>query len=181
MRYLIDDHMDRCTEAEVMRLLSRVSAQRREQALQYRHLTGRWACLRSWEMLSELLGYPSPEWVYNEHGCPRIEGGPCFSISHCREAIIVAVDEAPIGVDIECSRRVTESLIRYTMNDEEVADILSAEEREQRFLYYWTRKEAWLKRQGTGITGDMRSVLDTATEIDTYITDNYIYSITKPK
>lgn len=175
---MLDDHIEHCTEAEVSRLLSVVSPQRAEQALRYKHLFGRWACLRTWEMLSLLLGHPSPEWQYTEYGQPYISGGPHFSISHCRSALLVAIDDSPVGVDVECDRTVSDSLIRYTMSDAEVADILSAPDPTARFLYYWTRKEAYLKRQGTGITGDLKDVLMPDIPINTVITDNYIYSIT---
>ena len=53
MRIMIFDHMDQCTEAEVQRMLPLVSAQRREQALKYKHTFGQFCCLKSWLMLEQ--------------------------------------------------------------------------------------------------------------------------------
>ena len=55
MRVEIFDHMEECTEAEVQRMLPLVSAQRREQALRYRHVFGQYCCLKSWMMLRETV------------------------------------------------------------------------------------------------------------------------------
>ena len=55
MRIKIFDNMAQCTDEEVQRMLPLVSAQRREQALRYKHTFGRFCCLKSWLMLYEML------------------------------------------------------------------------------------------------------------------------------
>ena len=55
MLYQIFDDMTQCSEQEVARLLPLVSAQRREQALRFTHLFGQYCCLKSYEMLQQLL------------------------------------------------------------------------------------------------------------------------------
>ena len=55
MSIAVFDHMELCTPAEVARMLPLVSPQRREQALQYKHVFGQFACLKSWLMLQQLL------------------------------------------------------------------------------------------------------------------------------
>ncbi len=143
---MIFDHMEECTEAEVQRMLPLVSAQRREQALKYKHTLGQFCCLKSWLMLSAMhIG--EMEFLYNEHGKPYIEGGPFFSISHCKEAIAVAIDDQPIGIDIEAIRNVDQDLILRTMNEEEQKQIHSNRD----FTRLWTQKEAIVKAQGVGI------------------------------
>ena len=129
MLYRIFDDMTQCSEQEVARLLPLVSAQRREQALRYKHTFGQYCCLQSYKMLCELLAEWSrvhqlpinqqPIFLYNDYGAPYIEGGPHFSISHCKRGIAVAVSENPIGIDIEGIRRWDEGLVRKTMNNEE--------------------------------------------------------------
>ncbi len=146
MRVMIFDHMEECTEAEVQRMLPLVSAQRREQALKYKHTLGQFCCLKSWLMLSAMhIG--EMEFLYNEHGKPYIEGGPFFSISHCKEAIAVAIDDQPIGIDVEAIRNVDQDLILRTMNEEEQKQIHSNRD----FTRLWTQKEAIVKAQGVGI------------------------------
>ena len=168
MQYLIFDDMKQCTEQEVARLLPLVSEQRRQQALGYKHLFGQFCCLKSYEMLMQLLnpslgvtckvygvkaGKDTPYiFLYNEYGQPRIEGGPCFSISHCQHGIAVAIGEKPIGIDIEHIRTAKPELVARTMNEKEQAEIWAATSPDIAFTCLWTKKEAVLKMQGTGIT-----------------------------
>ena len=74
MRVNVFERMDECTELEVQRLLPLVSAQRREQALRYKHTFGQYCCLKSWLMLMNELGNERMrelgEWQYNEHVKP---------------------------------------------------------------------------------------------------------------
>ena len=151
--------MTQCTEQEVARLLPLVSDQRRQQALRYNHLFGQFCCLKSYELLMQLLNpslytlHPTPyTFLYNEHGQPRIEGGPHFSISHCKHGIAVAVSEYPIGIDIEHVRTLKPELVARTMNAEEQSEILAAASPDIAFTRLWTQKEAVLKMLGTGIT-----------------------------
>ena len=156
-------------------MLPLVSAQRREQALRYKHTFGRFCCLKSWLMLQELIGQ-MPEWQYNEHGKPFIEGGLHFSISHCKEGIAVAVDDEPVGIDIEAIRHADEDLIKRTMNEQERQNM-----DDRAFTRLWTQKEAIVKAQGTGITSfeQLQSVGAQNAEyrIQTIENEKYIYSI----
>ena len=177
--------MTQCSEQEVARLLPLVSAQRREQALGYKHTFGQYCCLQSYKMLCELLAewgrthstpytlhstlytlhstpytlHPTPTFLYNDYGAPYIEGGPYFSISHCKTGIAVAVSENPIGIDIEAIRTFKPELMRKTMNEDEQQRITSSATPDQEFIRLWTQKEALLKLQGTGIISDLHHVL----------------------
>ena len=160
MRYTIFDHMTEGTEQEVARLLPMASQQRREQALRYQHLFGQYCCLKSYELLMELLGDDSkPELIYNEYGQPRLAHGPYFSISHCKAGIAVAVSDNPIGIDIETIRNVQPSLVAKTMNIDEQQMISQAIDPKQTFTQLWTKKEAYLKMRGTGIISDLKNTL----------------------
>lgn len=171
MLYRIFDDMTQCSEQEVTRLLSIASPQRREQALRYTHTFGQFCCLKSYEMLTELLAstpytlHPTPSFLYNEYGAPYLENGPYFSISHCKQGIAVAVSETPIGIDIEAIRPFNEGLMRKTMNSEEQTYILSSLNPEIEFIRLWTQKEAYVKMQGTGIIADMHDILCNATNV----------------
>ena len=171
MKYLVFDNMAACTEADIQRLLPLVSTQRREQALRFHHLFGQWACLKTYEMLLSLL-QPDialsqwdlaslPEFSYNEFGKPFLPQGSCFSISHCRQALAVAVCESAIGIDVESVRKADDALIRRTMNGEEQDLIARSDDAARAFIRLWTQKEAVLKWQGTGIVDDLQGVLPT--------------------
>lgn len=180
MRVEIFDYMDQCTEAEVQRMLPLVSAQRREQALKFKHVLGQYCCLKSWLMLKEGLGDSDErltDFVYNEHGKPYIENGPYFSISHCKEGIAVVIDDQPIGIDIEAIRHADADLIARTMNKKEQQLIRS----DRDFTRLWTQKEAMVKALGTGIESfeQLQTILSKSQEqkISTIEKDKYIYSI----
>jgi 4'-phosphopantetheinyl transferase len=175
MLYRIFDDMTQCSEQEVARLLPFVSAQRKEQALRYKHTFGQYCCLQSYKMLCELLAEWSrvhqlpinqqPIFLYNDYGAPYIEGGPHFSISHCKRGIAVAVSENPIGIDIEAIRTFSPDLMRKTMNEDEQLRITSSAIPEVEFIRLWTQKEALLKLQGTGIISDLHHVLTHAQDV----------------
>ena len=182
MLYRIFDDMTQCSEQEVARLLPLVSAQRREQALRYKHTFGQYCCLQSYKMLCDLLAewgrahhtplhptlytlHPTPIFLYNDYGAPYIEGGPHFSISHCKRGIAVAVSENPIGIDIESIRTFSPDLMRKTMNEDEQLRITSSAIPEVEFIRLWTQKEAILKLQGTGIISDLHHVLTHAQDV----------------
>lgn len=179
MRVAIFDHMEEATEAEVQRMLPLVSEQRREQALRYKHTLGRFCCLKSWLMLQDFLpiNVRYSDFQYNEHGKPYFEGGPNFSISHCKQGIAVVVNEKPIGIDIEAIRRADENLIARTMNEKERLTIKN----DRDFVRLWTQKEAVVKMIGTGIEGfeQLQNLLPKyrELEISTFENEHYIYSI----
>lgn len=182
MKVEIFDHMEECTETEVQRMLPLVSAQRREQALRYKHTFGQYCCLKSWLMLQDLVEIPKYrdiDFRYNEHGKPYWENGPYFSISHCKQGIAVAIDDQPIGIDIEGIRHADADLIARTMNEEERLRIKELGIRE--FTRLWTRKEAVVKAQGVGIQSfeQLQHIISKSRdlEISTFEKENYIYSI----
>lgn len=184
--------MEQCTDQEVERMLPLVSEQRREQALRYKHTLGRFCCLKSWLMLKELIGEGLPvtgygNWEYNEHGKPYLANGPYFSISHCKEGIAVAVNDKPVGVDIESIRRADEDLIKRVMYAREQEEIAQAAEPDRVFTRLWTLKEAVVKWRGTGIESfeQLQYLLFPSLDRDitrpgvlqTFEKEKYIYSI----
>ena len=161
----IFDDMNLISEAVVQRMLPLVDEPRRTEALRYRHLFGQYACLKSWLMLKDMLkplGISNLEMNTNAHGKPYLVHYPDihFNLSHCKNGIAVAVDKAPIGIDIESFRSADEALLSRTMNNEELQTINSAENPTASFIAFWTMKEAVLKLRGTGIVDDLHHVLD---------------------
>lgn len=170
--------------------LAKVSAQRREQALRYHHESSRRLSLAVYLLLMEGLekeyGISEPPvFEYLEGGKPVISGHPeiHFNFSHSGNVALCVISDQPVGADVETSRKITPSLIAYTMNEEEQALIDSAPETLKAFLSLWTKKEAVLKLTGEGIRNNMRMVLAGAEKykIETIQTENYICSIAQYK
>lgn len=100
--------------------------------------------------------------VEDRLGKPGLRGeGPTFSVSHAVDLTVIAVDPwaRRIGVDVETVGRAGK-LPRRALTPMELAGLDTAEgaAREERFLRYWTAKEAYLKGQGWGIRIDPREV-----------------------
>lgn len=182
MRVRIFDRMEECTEEAVQAMLPQVSQQRREQALRFRHVFGQFCCLKSWLMLQEEMksfNYQLSSINYAMHGKPYVANGPFFSISHCKEAIAVALDDQPIGIDVESIRRFDPELVTRTMSPSEQALIAASDHPERAFIRLWTQKEAVLKMEGTGITSfeQLQTLSIPDNRIQTIEKEKYIYTI----
>ena len=162
-----------------------ISKQRREQALKFKHEQGQRLCVLAYQLLKKGLQQEygiieNPIFEYNEHGKPSIVGHPeiCFNLSHCKEAVVCVISDQPVGVDVESIREYKESLVRYTMNDEEIREIEPSENPAATFIRLWTMKEATMKLIGTGISNDMKTVIDTTKyKYTTVERQQYIYTI----
>ena len=183
----LNDHTE---SIDIEDALSKVSAQRREQALKFVHESGRRLSLAVYLLLMEGLQkeygiIEPPVFDYLEGGKPVIKGHPeiHFNFSHSGKVALCAIDSQPVGADVETHRKITPSLIAYTMNDAEQALIASAPESLSVFLALWTKKEAVLKLTGEGIRSDLKTVLSKPElyHIETVTTDKYVYSIAKFK
>ena len=182
MIYLDDDIQGFDLEAA----LPLLSEQRREQALRFKHEQGRKTCAMAYLLLCRALREEyglteKPLFEYGEHGKPAIVGHPDihFNVSHCREAVVCAVSDRPVGIDVESIREFKDSLVRYTMNDLELQRISQAERPEVAFIRLWTMKEAKLKLTGEGIRNNLKDVLDGSERFQTVVCEEkgYIYSV----
>lgn len=170
-----------CSWEAVQAMLPLVSEQRREQALQYKHAFGQYACLKSYLMLQDLLrehyGIEGDlVFSYNEHGKPMLKevSNIHFSISHCKEAIAVAVADRPVGIDVETLRMPSEALAEKVMDKGEKLRFDISDTPEDFFTALWTEKEAVMKCRGTGI------VMEELPEILYKVRDEMIIETTRP-
>ncbi len=185
MLYLNDHIMD----FDLAEALSQLSEQRREQALRFRHELGRRTCAAAYLLLCEGLRREygigeRPVFEYGEHGKPSIVGHPeiHFNMSHCREAAVCVLSNRPVGIDVESVREYKDTLVRYTMNDEEVELIQNSPRPDVAFIRLWTMKEAVLKLSGEGISNDLKDVLrNCPSEFTTVVSpdERYVYTVCK--
>ena len=205
VRLKVFDNMSQCTDSEVERLLPLVSAQRREVALRFKFTFGRFTCLKSYVMLQQLvqevLSETDERWLplqirlkewngnfaYNEHDKPFLQNasgerikGVDFSISHCKNAIAVALSDCPVGIDVESFRHAEEPLLKRTINHEEQTEVRTATDPAEAFTRLWTCKEAVLKLRGTGLVDNLHEVLTNLENIqlETTINKNRQYACT---
>lgn len=132
-----------------------------------------WGQLTVRSMLGARLGVP-PQSLRIErtpYGKPYLAGRDDlhFSISHSGSWVACAVDNQPIGVDIEVHAPIDYSMITsrfFTRVEKEHLERLPMEERLEGFYDLWTLKESYVKAVGQGLSLplDGFSVLDRRVE-----------------
>ena len=101
---------------------------------------------------------------YGTNGKPMLEGGRGhveFNLAHSGgDAVIALADRAAIGVDIELLRPIAdvESLARLVFSDVERGELELAPDRVSAFLNGWTRKEAYVKALGLGLSAPLTEI-----------------------
>jgi 4'-phosphopantetheinyl transferase len=115
------------------------------------------------EVLSEYCGVP-PEALHfeqNEFGKPHLGHFPRiqFNLSHSGDIALIAVADSGcrVGVDVEqVGRHISEGVAERFFSAGELSRLQTAsgEERVKAFFRCWTRKEAYLKALGCGISDE---------------------------
>lgn len=167
------------TEKELKTALEALPAWRRAQTMRFKHFDKQKECAFSYLLLCEMLEErgiaAQPTFEYAENGKPSLKELPHlhFNLSHCDGAVACAINEHPVGIDIERTGRYSERLANYTMNADELAEIEAAEDRDLAFTRLWTMKEATMKLSGEGISTNVRKVLPHSYNIIIYNTTCY--------
>jgi 4'-phosphopantetheinyl transferase len=122
-----------------------------------RYIVGRGAIRR---LLERYTGLPAKELAFdlNEFGKPELPGSEImFNLSHSHGIALVAVTRGrAIGVDIERIReevtidRIAERF--FSPAEVRALSALPAHQQAQAFFNCWTRKEAWIKARGQGLS-----------------------------
>lgn len=116
------------------------------------------ACLR--EILARYLGSDPARLAFsiNEYGKPSLTHSRLeFNLSHSGNLALIAVTwNRKVGVDVERIREGISSLViaRQYLSKAEMAELqsLPPEQRVNAFFICWTRKEAYIKAQGLGLS-----------------------------
>ena len=103
---------------------------------------------------------------YGHKGKPCLAGkgansGLHFNLSHSNERVLIAVSRVPVGVDIEFIRPLKdcEAIARRFFSEAEQSALFSVppERKLEAFFTCWTRKEAYVKAVGDGLSIPLRS------------------------
>lgn len=93
-------------------------------------------------------------WRTSPSGKPYLDNieGFHFSIAHKDGAIVAAVADSPVGIDIEPLAPIVPSIYRRCFSQAEQSYLLhTPADMHRRFYEIWTRKEAYVKYSGTGL------------------------------
>lgn len=119
-----------------------------------------------------------------EYGKPYVKDLPVeFNISHSGDMVVCAIDDKPIGIDIEKIRPIDLTVAKRICTSEELLYLFDRTPTEQDFTYttdtkiltrffeLWTKKEAYGKLFGYGLfsdtIGDIHTIFNC--DIDGYI------------
>jgi 4'-phosphopantetheinyl transferase len=159
---------------EITGFWSTLSTQERERAARFASERDRARFVAARGLLRAVLGSSlgadpqSVEFLYSAKGKPSLGGvfersGLQFNVAHSGGLAVFAVARhRMVGVDVEQLRPIpdlSELIERYfTTYERDEIKKLSGEEAARGFFKVWTRKEAWLKATGEGITGLLKSI-----------------------
>lgn len=149
---------------EVRALQAHLSAEERQRAARFFFERHRRRFIVARAILRELLGArlgvrpAAVELVYGRSGKPRLANNAWrFSLSHCDDVALFAFSRAAeIGVDIEAMRpiRAADAIAAhfFSPREHEAYAALPSRDKLLGFLHCWTRKEAFVKALGGGLS-----------------------------
>lgn len=147
---------------EVARCAALLDPGERERAARFRFERDRLRFVVRRGRLREWLGAAVEErperLAYREgpFGKPALAGGPCFSLSHSADRMMVAIGAVPLGCDIEAIDPAAEwrSLARalFAPRERELLAALPEHDGRRAFYACWARKEAFVKAIGQGLS-----------------------------
>lgn len=114
-----------------------------------------------------------------------------FNVSHSGDIVVCAIDDYPIGIDVEIIRPIDLSISKRFCNKEDLYYLFGHEPTEEDFVYtdeidiltrffeIWTKKEAHFKCLGTGLSPECKNENLLADKVKPIMCDNYIITINK--
>lgn len=115
------------------------------------------------QIIHDMYAIPIDQVVFETegNGKPVVRQIPSFhfNLSHSGDWVVCAVDDAPVGIDIEEMKPIDLAIAKRFFSTEEYTDLLSqpAEQQEAYFFHLWSMKEAFIKLTGKGISYGLSS------------------------
>jgi 4'-phosphopantetheinyl transferase len=146
------------TEDKFAVLLSQLPNKLQQQIIRINHEQTRYSKLLGLLLLSTALedfGYSTQllsTMEYGDHGKPFIPNAFEFNIAHSGSIIICAISKTQIGVDIEQIRPVSFENFTSNLTTPEIQMLERTNDSNDLFFDIWTKKEAFSKALGLGMT-----------------------------
>lgn len=118
---------------------------------------------------------PDARISYGEFGKPYLSDYPHahFNISHSGQYIACAVCNRPVGIDVQVIRPYCPGVARRICVPEELQQIETSADLAAEFTKLWTKKEAYLKMLGYGLTTNIKTTAcSTASKMKTLKYEN---------
>jgi len=159
---------------EEARLAALLDADERARAARFRFARDRRRFVvrrgRAREWLAEEIGGNPAQLSFSvsAHGKPELRGGPHFSLSHSGETMMLAISDAALGCDIEAVDPALDwpPLARTFFSPAENAALATLAPGPARTAFFacWSRKEAFVKALGSGLSYPLDAFTVSVTE-----------------
>ncbi|NLK94127.1 MAG: 4'-phosphopantetheinyl transferase superfamily protein [Clostridiales bacterium] len=112
-------------------------------------------------LLMNALNLDKIDLNYNQYGKPELVDMPntYFNISHCNKWVVLAIDNKPIGIDVEEIKEDHLDIAKefFSAEENEYLSKIDKERRVEEFYKLWTMKEAFVKNIGKGLHQEFNS------------------------
>lgn len=110
------------------------------------------------------------DWRIGEAGKPYFANSNLhFSLSHTEGCIAVALDTAPVGIDVQKIAPHKEGFAKRWLNEQEAHAVAASDDPDTTLCAVWCAKEAVCKQSGTGLCSAPQKI-DTASAAATQFT-----------
>ena len=139
------------------------------------------------ELLSKDYGIKNAKILKTNKGKPYLEENAdiYFNISHTKGAVAIAFCDSETGVDIEHERPINPKIAGRHFCDDEMIVIEKSNNTNAELLKMWTRKEAYIKMSGEGLSSGLNTfnTLDKkiARKIKTFEIEGFYISVCSEK
>ncbi len=151
MIYFFDDYENFCAE----KILKILPENRIEKYNRLKRNSDRDNCVVAYLLLRYALrenGIDSFETEVGANGKPFLKSGEMFfNISHCAEGVAVAIDIAPVGIDVQEIGGFNEKVAKRFFNESENKKINASPDKAKAFTRIWTLKESAIKCEGKSL------------------------------
>lgn len=151
MIYFFDDYESLCVED----FLAFLPESRAEKYRRLRQKRDKENCVAAYLLLRYALaqkGIEHFEIKLGENGKPYLsDEGFFFNFSHCSQGVAVAVDEFPVGIDVQEIGELKEKIAKRFFSESENKKIFSSADKAETFTRLWTLKESVIKNEGKSV------------------------------
>ena len=154
-------------EKEYLNLLQAASLEKQDKIKKFRYFADRQRSLLGDVLVKTLiqektnLDIDEIFFATNVYGKPFCVNVPQlqFNISHAGRYVTCAVDEHPIGIDVELIKPIDFKIVKRFFSDDEKAYIFTQPEEKRLLCFYqiWTMKESYIKYDGRGLNIPLQS------------------------
>lgn len=169
MIYIFSSHIDSDWSESDEKMLKYVSLNRRDKITKIKSLSQKkltlYSALLVRMQLSKLSGVPNSmlNFETTSNGKPICKNfdNLFFSFSHTNEFILLAISDNEIGADVELVREISLNVAKRFCVEKELTYInenINEWKGYHNFFNIWTKKEAYIKYIGTGLSYDLRKI-----------------------